>query len=118
MDCTLQDSLRIFSKWQDRKSNLYVKANIGPASFSLVGKVVQIERDEVHIEAGLEPFILRLSGGKFTFDDEIAWPESRKRPLPEGTPVSGLWVNLFVESQLVGGCVFLELRNPDEPSLD
>jgi len=113
MDCTLQDSLRIFSKYQDKNANLYVKANIGPASFALVGKVAQVTRDEVHIEAGLEPFILRLSDAKFDFEDEMAWPESRKRPLPEGIPISGLWVNLFVEKQLVGGCVFMELRHSD-----
>jgi hypothetical protein len=113
MDCTLHDSLRIFRKWQDKKSDVYVKANIGPASFSLVGKVGQVQEDEVQIGSGLRPFTLRLSGAMFTFDDNLEWPESRRPSLPQGIPVSGLWVNLFLEKQLLGGCVFLELRSSD-----
>lgn len=113
MECTLQDSLRIFRKWQENASRLHVKANIGPASFSVIGKVGRVEKDEIDIAWGTEPFTLRLSGAMFNFDDTLKWPDSRKQSFSAGHPVSGLWVNLFMEKQLVGGCLFLELKDKD-----
>jgi hypothetical protein len=113
MDCTLQDSLRIFRKWKENSSRLAVKANIGPASFSVIGKVGRVDKDKIDIAWGAEPFTLRLSGAMFNFDDTLKWPDSRKQGSRQGTPVSGLWVNLFMEKQLVGGCLFLELQDKD-----
>lgn len=109
--CSLEDSLRILSKWRDKESNLYVIANVGPAKFSLTGKTSLIERHTVHIESGSHRFSLGLSDAMFTFEDNLEWPESRKRSLPEGvTPVSALIANLFVEKQLVGDCILMELQ--------
>jgi hypothetical protein len=110
--CSLDDSLRILSKWKDKESNVHVTANIGPARVSSIGKIVLLEQDTVHIESGAHRFRLVLSNAIFTFEDKLKWPESRRSSLPEGfTPVSALIANLFVGEQLVGDCVLMELHS-------
>lgn len=113
VQCSLEDSLRILSKWRDKESEVHLVASVGPAKFSMTGRIVLLEKDTLHIESGSRRFRLLLSDAMFTFEDNLEWPDSRKQSLPEGaTPVSALIANLFVEKQLVGDCVLMELQRP------
>ena len=113
MNCTLQDALNIIRKWQDAKASLFAKVNVGPVKFSTLGKVSLTDDNQVRIESGSDPLILDLSHAMFNFEEGLDFPAAiwRTSSSAEGlTARSALVIVLFVEQQLVGECILVQLQ--------